>query len=184
MAGRAWIVVSTSIVAALLLLACGGGSNHAETTTTTAPPVDVQVTAADFHNIHTLTPVGDHFVGNLLGHLDASLAVTRAGHGRYPVGTIIQLIPFEAMVKHAKGYDPSTNDWEFFSLNVSPTGTTINSRGSKHVVNRFGGNCASCHQAARAEFDFVCGKSHGCAPLPIGDDLIKALQTADPRPRG
>lgn len=181
MSARVWVVLSTMVVAAMLLFACGG-SDHATSSTTTAP-VDVHVTAANFPNIHDLRPVGDHFVGNVLGNVDDSLAVARAGHGRYPVGTLIQLIPFEAMVKHAKGYDAATNDWEFFSLGVSASGTTISSRGTNKVVNRFGGNCASCHAAARAEFDFVCGKDHGCAPLPIGDDLIKALQKADPRPQ-
>ena len=39
--------------------------------------------------------------------------------GVYPVGTVIQLVPQEAMVKRAAGFDPATNDWEFFSLDVS-----------------------------------------------------------------
>ena len=29
----------------------------------------------------------------------------------------------------------------------------------------------------------VCENDHGCAPLPIGDDLIHGIQEADPRPR-
>jgi mono/diheme cytochrome c family protein len=87
------------------------------------------------------------------------------------------------MVKRAKGYSPSTNDWEFFSLDVSATGTKILIRGGAQVVNRFGGSCASCHGAAQARFDFVCGHDHGCAPLPIGPAVITALQKADPRPR-
>ena len=41
----------------------------------------------------------------------------------YPVGTVLQLIPTEAMVKRHKGYSPSTDDWEFFALKVSPQGT-------------------------------------------------------------
>ena len=40
------------------------------------------MTAADFPNINTLTKVGNHFVGNLLGHLDAALAVARLADGR------------------------------------------------------------------------------------------------------
>jgi hypothetical protein len=39
----------------------------------------------------------------------------------YPVGTILQLVPFEAMVKHPREKFPKTNGWEFFSLDVSPT---------------------------------------------------------------
>jgi hypothetical protein len=30
---------------------------------------------------------------------------------------------------------------------------------------------------------FVCEDDHGCAPLPVGDDVITAIQNADPRPR-
>jgi hypothetical protein len=31
-------------------------------------------------------------------------------------------------------------------------------------------------------FDLVCGTTHGCAPLPIGPDVIALLQRSDPRP--
>jgi hypothetical protein len=55
-------------------------------------------------------------------------------------------------------------------------------RGADEVVNRFGGNCASCHSLAEPEFDFVCEQDHGCDPLPIGRGVIIAVQEADPRP--
>jgi hypothetical protein len=87
------------------------------------------------------------------------------------------------MVKRRPGFSPATNDWEFFSLDVSRTGTRILARGGARVVNRFGESCASCHSAARAHFDFVCGTNHGCAPLPIGPAVFAALQRSDPRPR-
>jgi hypothetical protein len=144
---------------------------------------DAELAAADFPNINTMTPVGHHFVTNVRGHLDEALAVARSDiGGRYPVGTIIQLVPQEAMVKRA-GFSPSTKDWEFFSLDVSPTGTKILSRGGAEVLNRFGGSCSGCHSGAQPAFDFVCGQDHGCAPLPIGPDITTALQKADPRPR-
>lgn len=47
----------------------------------------------------------------------------------YPVGTILQLIPAEAMVKHPRGTFAKTNDWEFFALDVSAAGTKITDRG-------------------------------------------------------
>src|SRR5215510_12826159 len=47
----------------------------------------------------------------------------------YPVGTILQLVPFEARVKHPREKFPKTNGWEFFALEVSPTGTKIRDRG-------------------------------------------------------
>lgn len=37
----------------------------------------------------------------------------------YPVGTILQLVPFEAMVKHPREKFPETNGWEF-SFWMSP----------------------------------------------------------------
>jgi mono/diheme cytochrome c family protein len=64
---------------------------------------------------------------------------------------------------------------------VSRAGTKILTRGTQAVVNRFGGNCASCHSAAATRFDFVREHNHGCAPLPISDAIIRAIQLADPR---
>ena len=37
----------------------------------------------------------------------------------YPVGTILQLVPHEAMVKHSHDKFPKTNGWEFFFLEVN-----------------------------------------------------------------
>ena len=145
---------------------------------------DARLDADAFENVNLMTRVGDHFVDNVRGHLAQALAVARSPKGgRYPVGTILQLVPQEAMVKRAPGFSPSTNDWEFFSLDVSAKGTRIPSRGGAKVLNRFGGSCASCHAAAASRFDFVCGTDHGCAPLPIGPDVFAALQKSDPRPR-
>src|ERR1700758_778615 len=36
----------------------------------------------------------------------------------YPLGTILQVIPSEAMVKHQRGTFAKTNDWELFALDV------------------------------------------------------------------
>jgi len=100
----------------------------------------------------------------------------------YPVGTILQLVPFEAMVKHPREKFPKSNGWEFFALEVSEAGTKIRDRGGdEHVVNLLlGASCLSCHQPA-AKFDFVCEKGHGCAPLSIDDQKIAELQKADLR---
>jgi hypothetical protein len=98
----------------------------------------------------------------------------------YPVGTILQLVPFEAMVKHLREAFPKTHGWEFFSLDVSTAGTKIRDRGV-NVVNLLQGvTCLSCHEPA-SRFDFVCEKGHGCAPLPIDDAKIREVQAADPR---
>jgi mono/diheme cytochrome c family protein len=169
---------------AMLFMACSSHAAKASVSSSSSSTEDADLGASDFPNINTMTPVGDHFVTNVRGHLDEALAAARSAQGgRYPVGTIIQLVPQEAMVKRVAGFSPTTNDWEFFSLDVSPTGTKILSRGGAQVLNRFGGSCAGCHSAAQPAFDFVCGQDHGCAPLPIGPAVIKALQAADPRPR-
>jgi hypothetical protein len=52
----------------------------------------------------------------------------------YPVGTILQLVPFEAMVKHERAKFLKTNGWELFALEVSEAGTKIRDRG-ENVVN-------------------------------------------------
>lgn len=98
----------------------------------------------------------------------------------YPVGTILQLIPGEAMVKHARQKFPTTNGWEFFDLDVSESGTKIRDRGEKVVNLSQGVTCLSCHQPAK-KFDFVCEKGHGCAPIPFDDQKIAELQKADRR---
>jgi len=153
-------------------------------TATTAAPEDVEMQADDFVNLHDMTPVHGYFIDNQLGHLDEAIAVAEdPDGGTYPVGTVIQLVPQEAMVKRGPGFDAASNDWEFFSLDVTAAGTEILTRGGADVVNRFGGSCAACHGAAEPQFDFVCEDAHGCEPLPIGDDVIRGVQDADPRPR-
>jgi hypothetical protein len=190
--GQWWVFGSTAVLAALLFVACGGSSSHSASapsstttpTTAAAPFPDVAPVATDFVNINTMTRVGDHFVGSLNGHLNASLAVAHSAKGGvYPVGTVIQLLPTEAMVKRHKGYSPSTGDWEFFKLSISPKGTVIQGSGA-HVKNFLGADCASCHAAAASRFDFVCEKNHGCAPLPLTDALLATIQHSDPRPKG
>lgn len=98
----------------------------------------------------------------------------------YPTGTLLQLIPTEAMVKHERAAFPNTNGWEFFALKVSADGTTILDRGDKVLNTSLKKPCLDCHSPA-AKFDFVCEKRHGCATIPVTDLQIAALQSADPR---
>ena len=100
----------------------------------------------------------------------------------YPVGTFMQLVPFEVMVKHPREKFPKTNGWEFFALDLSETGTKIRDRGDNVVNLSLGLPCLSCHQPA-AKFDFVCEKGHGCAPLPFDDKKFAEIQATDPRCR-
>src|SRR5215470_1815190 len=97
--------------------------------------------ATSFRCITNMTPVRQFYVDNLQGNLDGTLAAARSTTGAvYPPGSVIQLIPGEAMVKRDRGYNAATHDWEFFELDVSKDGTQIRKRGTVDVVNRFGGN--------------------------------------------
>ena len=98
----------------------------------------------------------------------------------YPTGTILQLIPTEAMVKHDRATFPNTNGWEFLALQVSAAGTTIQESGDKVLNTSLNKPCLGCHSPA-AKFDFVCEKGHGCAPVLVTDQQIAATQAADPR---
>src|SRR5215468_1895219 len=100
----------------------------------------LDVDAKSFRCITKMTPVRQFYVDNLQGNLDATLAATNSTTGTmYPPGSLIQLIPSEAMVKRDKGFNSATHDWEFFELDVSKDGTEIRKRGFAEVVNRFGG---------------------------------------------
>ncbi len=134
-----------------------------------------------FTCIRDMTPVRDFFVGNLQGNLDGTLAVSNAGTGTYPAGSVIQLVPTEVMVKREEGFSPVTRDWEFIELQVSDQGTKIAKRGTVDVVNRFGGNCFACHVKANPGRDLVCEQGNGCDPIPLTRDMIKGIQNTDPR---
>ena len=144
----------------------------------------LDITAALFECLTEMTKTasGSFFVANMLGNLDATLDVANSeSGGEYPPGSLISLVPSEVMVKHNKGWNQQTNDWEFIELSVSATGSEIIGRGTTEIVNQFGGNCFGCHQLARPEWDLICGSDHGCAPLPFDRATIMAIQNGDPR---
>ncbi len=124
-----------------------------------------------------------YFIDNLLGNLAATLAVaTSDSGGTFPAGSVISMVPNEVMIKHEEGWNPASNDWEFFLLGVSEEGTTITSRGGIEVSNQ-AGSCMGCHALARPEWDLVCSIDHGCAPIPFSREQIAAVQQRDPRCR-
>ena len=136
---------------------------------------------ASFKCITEMTHVRHFYVDNLAGNLAGTVKVAQAATGDYPVGSVLQLVPTEVMVKRDKGFNANTRDWEFFELNISPTSSTIRVRGVQDVNNRFGGNCFNCHVKARPEFDLVCDNNHGCDGIPITRAMSGALQRTDPR---
>jgi hypothetical protein len=144
-------------------------------------PASFPISDKSFKCITEMTHVRHFYVDNLAGNLDGTVKVAQAATGNYPVGSVLQLVPNEVMVKREKGFNATTRDWEFFDLNISPEGSTIRVRGFQDVNNRFGGNCFTCHVKAHAEFDLVCDNNHGCDPIPITRAMSGALQRTDPR---
>lgn len=145
-------------------------------------PTTINIDEKSFSCIRNMTPVRHFYVDNLLGDIESTLAAANAPKGaKYPPGSVVQLVPTEVMVKRESGTFPATGDWEFFELEVNENGSKIAKRGFVDVVNRFGGNCFSCHVPAREPWDFICESGHGCEPIPIDHKMTGALQRSDPR---
>jgi hypothetical protein len=148
----------------------------------TGAPQLPSITEKSFRCITEMTHVRHFYVDNLAGDLKGTVRVANSATGAaYPVGSVLQLVPTEVMVKRENGFNAATHDWEFFELDVSPDGSKIRTRGFVKVNNRFGGNCFTCHVKARPEWDLVCDNSHGCDPIPITRAMSGALQRTDPR---
>ncbi len=144
----------------------------------------IRVTEDSFRCIREMTQVRGFFVDNLLGDVADTLAA--ANHpfgGKWPPGSVVMRIPTEAMVKHKPGFNPATNDWEFFELDIKRKTTRIRARGFTNVVNQFGGNCLTCHAEAEPRWDMICEQGHGCAPNLVTPVMAVALQNSDSRCR-
>lgn len=144
---------------------------------------DLEMAAEDFDCILDWPKVDRFRIVNKLGYQEEAEAVARSANGGvYPVGTVIQLLPFEAMVKRHDGWNPATGDWEFFMLDVSANGTTIAARGGVEVKNPMVPfTCMDCHSQAEPKFDLVCNSGHGCDPLPFTAEQLEMAQQSDPR---
>ena len=178
--GAKWI---GGVAAIALLAAC---SKSVPTTNSSAegatPVLSVAVTEDSFRCIRDMTPVRNFFVDNLLGDLDATVAVAESPTGgTYPPGSLVQVIPTTAMVKHQPGFNPETNDWEFIELAVTADGATILGRGFAELNMRNGLNCFGCHEPAKAAWDLICEQGRGCTPIPLTPVTLSALKNTDPR---
>jgi hypothetical protein len=182
---RITLAVSAVVSAIVALAACAAAPTEptAPVAQVAAAPKALEISEASFGCIRDMKQVRGFYVGNLLGNIDATLAAANNPEGGpYPPGSVVQLVPGEAMVKHHPGYDAATNDWEFFELDVKPNQPTkIRVRGTTQVVNQFGGNCLSCHAPAAQKWDMICEQTHGCLPIPITPVMSRAIQKTDPR---
>ncbi|MBI5495068.1 MAG: hypothetical protein HY904_08565 [Deltaproteobacteria bacterium] len=142
---------------------------------------DYEATVADFDCLLALPEVKGVRVLNRCGAQPAAEAILRDGAqgARFPVGTILQVIPTEAMVKRGPGYDPANHDWEYVMLGGNPVGSRITDRGRAEVHNPVG-SCLECHAGAR-DYDFICAGGHGCDALPLPHTALEALQRMDAR---
>ena len=131
------ILAKTGKISCFTALLLSVGSVQADEKTAPKYKVD----ASTFQCITKMTAVKHFFVDNLAGNLAGTVAVAQAGKGQFPEGTVLQLIPNEAMVKQQKGYSPGTNDWEFFALDTDKNGTKIVNSGAEEVNNFLGLNC-------------------------------------------
>jgi hypothetical protein len=99
----------------------------------------MDIDAESFWCITKMTPVHQFYVDNLQGNLEGTLAAANSKTGAvHPPGSVIQLIPGEAMVKRDKGFNAATHDWEFFALDASKDGTQVRMRGTVDVANSLG----------------------------------------------
>jgi hypothetical protein len=161
------------------------GTAVAQTEEAPEPAADVpelDIDESSFKCLDEMTPVRHFFVDNLLGDLEATVAVAESTEGGvYPPGSVVQLVPTEVMIKHRPGWNAVTRDWEFFELDVTAEGSSIRNRGFADVINRFGGNCLGCHIKAEPQYDLICERDHGCDDIPLTRAAIAEIQAADPR---
>jgi hypothetical protein len=159
----------------------GGKDNKATASDAATGDKKVEVTDASFRCIREMKKVRGLHLDNLFGDIDSTLAVANSTTGGvYPPGSVVQIVPGEAMVKREKGFNAATKDWEFFVLDASKEGTKIKKRGAEDGVG-LGGNCLSCHAQAKPEWDMICETGHGCMPIQITKDMQACLQKTDPR---
>src|SRR5262249_23435720 len=89
--------------------------------------------ASDFQCLTNWNQVRHYRIPKALGHEAETLAIASGSFDvsglEFPVGTIVQLIPNEAMVKRGGNFDPANHDWEYFTLRTNRLGTRIVKRG-------------------------------------------------------
>ena len=154
----------------------------------------VEVTQQDFGCLKDMTAVKHFYVDNVLGDLNATVAVAQSSQGgEYPVGSLLQQIPTEAMLKRESGFNPDTNDWEFLTLRQDSGGSQdlrnknvnvsflITQRGGAEVTNANGQSCATCHSAAPEQWDMTCGNHFECSQLATTRREMRISVFTDPR---
>jgi hypothetical protein len=177
-------LLGVSFAAALSVAGCAAAERQQWANTFTAAGDDAFLVDDDFVCLgdERFTDVAGRRIWNVFDRTrqEQAVALAKSGlPGTYPVGTVIQLFPGEAMVKRGRGFAPATNDWEYFVLDTSSGTSVITARGSTDVGN-LAGSCISCHGAAQA-FDTVCFTNSSCRDLPFFVDTNVDPLTEDER---
>jgi hypothetical protein len=171
--------IAAALVTAVVLLAALGGAPRAGAAPR-AKPEDfrclldgVKVEGKNFYVFHRSKR-----------KLARAVKITRTGvipKAGYPVGTILQLFPFEAMVKRNRRFNPEGNGWEFVKLAVHPDGTTEIVQTGRGEVANAAGSCQGCHARVAPDHDQVCEFVIGAEGLGLTVEQIQRIQNADPR---
>jgi hypothetical protein len=144
------------------------------------PGLDWRPEPEAFRCLTEWTPVRGFYLTNLLGRLDEAIAAAEAEFATpVPPGTVIQLIPQEAMVKLVPGASPETDDWEYLLLQVERGVTEVIQRGGAEVSN-IAGSCFGCHVGASGR-DQVCEQTGLCAAAALERNLVDLFVGQDPR---
>ena len=179
-----WRAIRLTGFAALAALACIHPAASADNARPAADsrPTDIKITESSFRCIREMKRVRGFFIDNLLGNVEATEQAANSTDGAaYPPGSLVQVIPTSAMIKHQRGYNPETNDWEFFEMDVTAKGVTFLGRGFAELNMRNGLNCLGCHKPAKATRDLICDRARECTPIPLTPAMLRALQNTDPR---
>jgi len=148
------------------------------------PALDVawRPAADDFECLTEWTAVRGFYLTNVAGYLDEAVAVAEGGFAsEVPPGTIVQLVPLEAMVKLAPGALPETDDWEYLMLTVRDGETEITQRGGAEVSNP-AGSCFGCHVSAQSR-DYICEDTGLCGDAAVPRSVVDQLVAGDRRCR-
>lgn len=134
----------------------------------------------DFRCVSEMSAVRGFFVDNYLGDVEGTLAAAEDPGARpFPPGSIVQLIPLEAMVRLPDGTSPETGDWEYVMLDTLSGQSEITSRGFGEVEN-LAGSCNSCHAGASSR-NFICEQSGLCEAAALPRSIVDRLVEEDAR---
>src|SRR5258708_26177978 len=86
-------------------------------------PAAFPISDKSFKCITQMTHVRHFYVDNLAGNLSGTVKVAQAATGKYPAGSVLQLVPNEVMVRREQGFNATTHDWGASDLTIDEDGS-------------------------------------------------------------